>query len=290
MSSRGAQRRGICTWPDKVQIPRFARDDIRVFRAALCAVLSWGGAACAPVLSSGGPDPRAVQPERPSVATHAGTVAPGYLEIETGVEGDRDPGGSHGFTVPTELKIGLAPRAQLSVFLPVQSATGVPLGIGDFAAGIKWRLVDGVGPLQRFAILPTIKAPTGGDRGTNTTDFGLLLIDSRTIGPASLDLNAGITRRGGDGSTAPRTSTFWSASGALPLGGSFGWQLEWFGYPGTSGPAGNAPNVAVLTGPTFGVSRMLVIDAGVIVPIAGPQPRAFYVGLVTNLGRLLPER
>ena len=261
----------------------------KVFLPA-CEVLFPLLAGCAPALSSGGPGPRAVQPERPSVATHAGTVAPGYLEIESGVQGDRDPGGSHAFTVPTELKVGLAPRAQLSVFLPVQSATGIPLGIGDFAAGIKWRLVDGVGPLQRFAILPTIKAPTGGDRGTNTTDVGLLLIDSRTMGPASLDLNAGITRRGGDGSTAPRTSTFWSASGALPLGGSFGWQLECFGYPGTRGPAGNAPIVALLTGPTFGVSRMLVLDAGVIVPITGPQPRALYAGLVANFGRLLPER
>ena len=138
--------------------------------------------------------------------------------------------------------------------------------------------------------MPTIKAPTGGDRGTNTTDVGLLLIDSRTMGPASLDLNAGITRRGGDGSSAPRTSTFWSASGALPLGGSFGWQLECFGYPGTRGPAGNAPIVALLTGPTFGVSRLLVLDAGMIVPITGPQPHALYAGLVANFGRLLPER
>src|SRR5207248_10990623 len=129
-------------------------------------------------------------------------------------------------------------------FLPVQSATGVPLGIGDFAAGIKWRLVDGVGPLQRFAILPTIKAPTGGDRGTNTTDVGLLLIDSRTIGPASLDLNAGLTRRGGDGTRAARTATFWTAAGAMPIGGPVGWQLECFGFPGTSGPAGGAPTVA----------------------------------------------
>ena len=47
--------------------------------------------ACAPVLSSGSTtpvDPRQVQPERPTVATHAGTVAPGYLEIETGVESE----------------------------------------------------------------------------------------------------------------------------------------------------------------------------------------------------------
>ena len=258
-------------------------------RAAILAMTML--AACAPVISSGnGPDPRAVQPERPSVATHAGTVAPGYLEIETGIESDRNSDESHAFTIPTELKIGLTPRAQLSLFLPVQSATGIPLGIGDVAGGIKWRLVDGDGLLQRFAILPMVKFPSGGDRGTNTTDAGLLLIDSRTIGPASLDLNVGLTRRSGDGTSAPRTSTLWTASGGLPISGPLGWQLECFGYPGTGGAAGEAPIIAVLTGPTFNVARTLTVDAGVIVPITGPQPRAFYAGLVTNVGRLLPSQ
>ena len=244
--------------------------------------------ACAPVLSSGSPqpvDPRQVQPERPTVATHAGTVAAGYLEIETGVESDRNSDGSHGLFVPNEIKIGLAPRVQFSGFLPVQRQTGTSLGIGDVAAGIKWRLVDGDGPLERFAILPLIKFPTGGDRGTNTTDVGLLLIDSRQIGPASLDLNAGVTRHGGD-SPVPRTSTFWTAAGAIPVAGPIGWQLECFGFPGTHGPAGSAPVVAILTGPTLAVARSLALDAGIIVPVTGPQARAFYAGLVTNLGRL----
>jgi hypothetical protein len=245
--------------------------------------------ACAPVLSSGSPqpvDPRQVQPERPTVATHAGTVAQGYLEIETGFEADRNSDGSHGLLVPNEIKIGLAPRVQFSGFVPVQRLTGVPLGIGDLAAGIKWRLVDGDGPIQRFAILPLIKFPTGGDRGTNTTDVGLLLIDSREIGPASVDINGGLTRRGGDGSTVPRTSTFWTIAGATPVVGPIGWQLECFGFPGTHGPAGSAPIVAILTGPTLAVARSLALDGGIIVPVTGPQARAFYAGLVTNLGRL----
>jgi len=244
---------------------------------------------CAPVLSSGSTppvDPRQVQPERPTVATHAGTVAPGYLEIETGVESDRNRDGTHSFLVPNEIKIGLAPRVQLSGFIPVQGETGIPLGIGDVAAGIKWRLIDGDGPLQRFAVLPLIKFRSGGDRGTNTTDFGLLLIDSREIGPASVDLNAGLTRHGGDGSTVSRTSTFWTVAGAIPVAGPFGWQLECFGFPGPHGPAGTAPIVAVLTGPTLAVARSLALDGGIIVPVTGPQSRAFYAGLVTNLGRL----
>ena len=41
-----------------------------------------------PAPTVGADDPRAVQPERPSVATHAGTVAPGYVEIESGIERD----------------------------------------------------------------------------------------------------------------------------------------------------------------------------------------------------------
>jgi hypothetical protein len=258
----------------------------RLGLSVLGASSFWAVTGCAhPQPVDTGPDPRAVQPERPSVATHAGTVAPGYLELETGVERDHVSDGSHALLVPTELKVGLAPRTQLSVFLPVSSATGMPLGIGDVAAGVKWRLVDGDGPLQRFAILPTVKLATGGDRGTHTTDASLLLIDSRTLGPVSLDLNVGMTRRSGNGDTAPRTSTLWTGSLGIPVAGSVGWQLECFGYPGTHGPAGKPPIVAVLTGPTLGAWRTLALDAGVIIPVEGPQPRAVYAGGVYNLGR-----
>jgi hypothetical protein len=222
------------------------------------------------------------------VATHAGTVAAGYLEIETGVERDRNADDTHGLSVPTEIKFGIAPRAQLSIFVPTSSATGTAFGLGDVGAGIKWRLLDGDGPLQRFAILPTVKWATGGDRGTHTTDVGLLLIDSRSIGPLSLDINVGLTRRGGDASTAARTATFWTLAGGLPIGGVLGWQLECFGYPGTGGPAGTEPIVAILTGPTFAVWRSLAFDAGTILPMSGPQPRAVYAGLVANVGRLAP--
>ena len=246
---------------------------------------------CAASLSSGGaPDPRAVQPERPSVATHAGTVAPGYVEIETGVETDRNPDDTHALQIPTVVKVGVAPRGQLSIFVPMQRETGVSLGVGDVGAGVKWRLTDGDGPLGRVAMLPSFTWSTGGDRGTHTNAAGLLLIDSRSVGPVSLDLNVGLTRHGGDGTTAPRTTTVWTASSAIPVAGAVGWQLECFGYPGTHGPAGNAPIVAILTGPTLGAWRSLAFDTGVILPLTGPQPKAWYAGAVANVGRFLPER
>ena len=259
-------------------------DKVRVVLASTCL------AACAPAISSSnGPDPRAVQPERPSVATHAGTVAPGYLEIESGVEGDRNPDKTHALSIPTVFKFGAAPRVQLSVFAPALNQPGISLGMGDVGVGVKWRLIEGSDLFQRFAIQPSVKWPTGGDRGTHTTDFSLLLIDSRSIGPVSLDLNAGLTRRSGDGNDVPRTATLWTASSAIPIGGSFGWQLECFGYPGTHGPSGSVPIVAILTGPTLAAWRSVAFDAGVILPLAGPQPRAVYAGVVANVGRFLPR-
>jgi hypothetical protein len=79
----------------------------------------------------------------------------------------------------------------------------------------------------------------------------------------------------------------WAAAAGIPIRGAFGWALECYGLPGTSGPAGNAPIVALLTGPTFVVRPELALDLGIITPITGPQPHALYLGLVTSIGRFV---
>ena len=86
-------------------------------------------------------DPRAVQPERPTVATHAGTVATGYLEIETGVERDRFDPLTIGYGAPTVFKIGVGSRAQLSIGVPLSRPSRGSLGLGDMGVGVKWRFV-----------------------------------------------------------------------------------------------------------------------------------------------------
>ncbi len=230
-------------------------------------------------------DPHAVQPERPTVATHAYTVAPGYLEIESGVEHDDD--GSIG--IPTELKVGLASHVQLSLFAPVVRPPSVGVGAGDFAAGVKWRLFDDAPVLGRFAVLPSIKVATGSSaagRGTGTTDESLLLISSHDLGPVTMDLNAGYTWRSGNGANAPTRASLWTASFGGPLYASLGWTAECFGYPATHGGAGQPGSVALLAGPTLLARPWLAFDAGFIAPIAGPQAHALYAGVVYNVGRL----
>jgi hypothetical protein len=174
-----------------------------------------------------------------------------------------------------------------------QSVRGGSLSFGDLTIGVKYRVVDDDHLLGDFAILPAVKLPTGQESagaGTGTTDFSLLLISSRQLGPVSIDLNVGETRRSGDGSRAPNAAGIWTASFGFPVFGNVGWVAELFGYPRTSGIAGMPAIAAFLTGPTFSAREWLAFDAGVIAPITGSQPRAAYAGLVWNLGCALPRR
>ena len=235
------------------------------------------------------PDPRAVQPERPTVATHAGTVAPGYLEIETGIERDRLDAGDIGYGAPTVFKIGITSRAQLSIGAPVSRPAPGDLGFGDLSIGVKWRLVQGMPIVGDFALLPSNKFASGSSRrgtGTGTTDLSLLAISSHKFGDVAIDINAGYTRRSGNGSNAPRNATVWTFSSGIPLASGFGLAAECYGYPGTGGAAGQGPIVALLVGPTFVARTWLSFDAGMIIPVSGPQPRALYAGAVYNVGRL----
>jgi hypothetical protein len=236
-------------------------------------------------------DPHAAQPERPTVATHAETVAPGWVEIEAG--GTRSA--SHGVTnvqTPTVIKFGVASHLQLALSTALVAMSGPQVGtvgLGDASAAVKWRLLDHATIVGDFALLPVVKLPTGSVRrgtGTGTTDVSLLVVSSHDFGAVSLDVNVGATRRSGNGTTAPTTATLWTTSANAALWGGVSWVGELYGYPGTGGPRGQAPIVAVLTGPTWTVEKWLVLDAGVSPTLRGPQPTYVYAGLTWNIGRL----
>ncbi len=235
-------------------------------------------------------DPHEAQPERPTVATHAGTVAPGWLEIEAGAELDHYDDHSQGIGLPVTIKIGVTSNTQFSVFASgVQPSSDKDFQAGDLAFGLKWRLADDLPILGRFAVLPSIKLPTGSSAsgaGTGTVDGSLLLISSNEFGPVEINVNFGYTRRSGDGNAAPKSAALWTFSFGGPAVGGLGWAAELYGFPGTAGNAGKSPIVAILFGPTFTAEPWLVFDLGVIEPVAGPQPHAVYCGGVWNIGQL----
>jgi hypothetical protein len=262
--------------------------------AAACAalVLNVAGApAFAQAPAPPVPDPRAAQPERPSVATHAFTVAPGVFELEAGGTRQSEGALANYIAVPLLLKIGLGSRVQLDVGPGWQRNDDygrVTAGMTDLVLGIKWRLADDAPVLGAFAIQATAALPTGSaDQGTGTDEvaLNLLAISSRSLGPVALDLNLGYTWRGGDGTTAPTREAVWAVSTGFPVVGKLGWVAEVFGIPGTSGPAGGPPVVGFLTGPTLAVTRSLILDVGATFDITGYGDTAWFAGLTWNIGR-----
>lgn len=236
-------------------------------------------------------DPRLVQPERPTVATHAHTVATGFLELEVGLEADRFAPGRRSVVAPLVAKVGLASHLQMNVSttgFARAAAIGQESGVGDIGVGLKWRLLDDAPLLGDFALLPAIKLPTGSsDRGTGTgtTDVGITLISSHDLGPVAMDLNVAYVRVGSAGSSPASSSALWTASFGASVAGRLGWVAELFGAPTIDG-SGTPSSVELLTGPTYLVSNALNLDLGVIAPLRGDRPNAVYVGLVWNAGRL----
>jgi Putative MetA-pathway of phenol degradation len=255
-------------------------------------------------------DPHAAQPQRPTVATHAGTVAPGWIEIEAGIESDRYHDDTRGEIAPVLAKLGIASRLQLEVQAPGVWPPDGGTGMGDLSVAVKWRFLEDAPIVANMAVLPSVKFPTGSKdngAGTGTTDVGLLLISSHAlvipkVGSVPMDLNFGYTKRTGDGTEAPRQSLLWTASFGGRAWRPVGWVVELFGTYATSGPVGAETVVAFLTGPTVQVRSWLVLDVGVILPISGPepkivrgvtvdpvsgpQPRAVYAGVTYNISRV----
>jgi hypothetical protein len=236
-------------------------------------------------------DPREAKPERPTVATHAYVVAPGIVELETGIQFQRPVPASSLFSLPVLFKIGLGERVQLDIapgFVRTSSGDLASAGLGDAQVGVKWHLADRAPVVGAFALQALLKLPAGSvskGTGTGTTDLNLSLISSHTFGPFVLDVNAGYTLRSGDGSEVPTSATSWTCSSGVALTERIGWVAEVFGYPGTTGPSGAPAIVALLTGPTLVVDKRFVIDAGAIFNLTGFGGTAIYAGLTWNMGR-----
>ena len=251
--------------------------------SALFVLLVWA----APVSAQAPRNPRAAQPERPTVATHANAVAPGHVELETGAEWDRGSGGTSSWIAPVYFKLGLPDRLQLGIQQTLVQPVGANMGPADLTLAAKFQFAEGHAILADGALLAGVKFPVGAaGRTTETTDVTVMLISSRQIGSVGVDLNASYTRRSGDGSQAPRNATFAAVAAGWTLRGPLGFTAEVYGYPRTSGPAGAPTTVALLAGPMYRASESMVLDVGAIAKLAGDQPFALFLGVTWNMGSL----
>ena len=235
-----------------------------------CAVLA------APVSAQ---SPREANPERPTYATHAYAVAPGYLEVEQGLSVRGVSSYADGTSWDVAVKVGVTPNLQAEVFGPFYARGAGGGGVGDLGLALKVR-----GDLSRrvaIALVPAVTAPTGsGAKGLGAgRALGAATAVLSADLPASLhvDLNAGPA---GVGAGTPQWffSSSWSWSP-----GRLGLTAECFAYtPGAAGPRFEG----ILGAFTARVAPWVVLDAGGVRRIASGSPNSLFVGLTTNLGRV----
>jgi hypothetical protein len=232
-------------------------------------------ALCIPVvpLTLVGQSPRTADPERPSVATHAYAVAPGYFELEQGV---RSAGGITSWEF--NLKIGLDRSAQLGLFGTGFEHTTAASGVGDLGVGLKLR--RDVGHHAAAAIIPAITLPTG----SSVHGFGAGQALGSLVGVVSVDFPHAVHvdwNAGAMGIGAGKLQAFGDACVSWRVGR---WTPAVELYDITAGGAG--PRQAGLLGAvSLTVVEWLVLDGGGVAGLGGSANQAF-LGVTANLGRV----
>lgn len=230
------------------------------------------------VALQGPPPPWAANPERPTVATHAYTVAPGYAELEQGVRAFGLRKFSEFTAWDVNLKIGLDPGLQLNLFGLPYARSGAGGGLGDVGASLKFSRE--LSPKAAVAIVPAVTVPTGDNSrglGAGRTLASLVGVFSADLsGAVHLDANAGPM---GIGAGKP----LWFTSIGLSFGGSVGVATELFDF--TSGGAALRQR-GFLGAVTITVSPSVVLDVGGVRGLVDGTPHQVFVGLTTNLGAI----
>ena len=222
--------------------------------------------------------PRAANPERPTVATHAYTVAPGFAELEQGARAFGVHGLREGTAWEFNLKLGVTRGVQLGFFGAGYLRTASGTGVGDM--GVALKLARALPERSAVALVPAVTLPTGDERrglGAGRALESLVAAYSADL-PAQLhfDANAGPV---GIGAGTPQ----WFTSLGLSRGGPLGLATELFDF--TAGAAGQRQRGflgAVLV--TF--AEWVVMDAGGVLGLTVETPDQLFVGLTTNIGRI----
>jgi hypothetical protein len=236
-----------------------------------------------------------INPDRPDLTTSAELVPAGALQLETGLEYERERSGGaptrRQVTVQAVLRAGLATRLEVSLEgepFVWQRAADDDRGSGDYTLALKYRLYappeDSGAPtlaLRPFVKLPVARAPIGSER----PDAGALLLMSLGLPwGLGLDVNAGAAAIGQtrpDGFMAQGVasgSLSWAATERLAAIADFFFATK----EDRDGRASLVATAAVV----YKLTPRLAFDAGMRTTLAGPgRDWSAFVGLSARFGR-----
>lgn len=234
-----------------------------------------------------------IAPDRPDLTNGTKTVAPGVLQIETGLQYARTRVG--GGESERRLGLQLALRTGLTDTLEAQIA-GEPLvrlrgaaddtGSGDLVLALKYRFLEARGGWPALGIQPSVRVPVAGAPiGTERPDFTLLALASFDL-PArfDLDVNAGVAAVGQTRPGGYLLQGLASASLSREIVSGLSAFTELVFASRAERDARNA--VGLNAGIIYLVTKDLAFDGAMGTSLAGPGPDyAVTAGLSVRFGR-----
>ena len=228
----------------------------------------------------------AATPYRPTVSNPADLSAPGWLEIETGVQRDK---GSDARTVsvPYLLKYAFTPDWGVLVggdaYLRNTAADGTTAsGFGDTQFLVKHRREVAEG--RAFGFEAGVRAPTAkAALGSGMTDYLFNGIFSTDLGAAHLDVNVGPTWVGRRDPGTGRIE--WNAAAALSTAIAEGWNIA--GELSGTRRQGEANQSQFLMAVAWSASKRTVFDAGFVRGIGDSSLKwSAFAGVTMLVGQL----
>ena len=229
-----------------------------LLRAGLaCAALALCSAARAD-------DSTSVTPYRPSVSTPAALSAPGWLEVEAGVQSSRADDPARRESLPYTLKLAFTPDWGIriggdAVVHQVGADDSSVRGGGNTTVVLKRRFA--LNDASAFGLESGAKLPTArAGLGSGHTDIGLNGIYSTDFGDNwHTDINLLATRLGGADSGVSRWQNGWAAALSRNVTERWGVVGE---FSGTH-QGGNASTTQALVAASYSVSKGVTLDIGV---------------------------
>lgn len=219
-------------------------------------------------------DDDVINPDRPNVANSSQVVGNGRVQLETGLQWDRQRDTDahvRTLTTPTLLRIGLSDALELRVETAGRTiahasdpATGAHTASADWAdgaAGVKWHLVDQDGMRPSVGLIAEAALPTGSRtvRGTGLRPFLNVPAEWDLGHDWSLGLMPGVGRDGDDAGARYTYGVF-----AASLGKAFSERLHGFAElaaPRIARAAHGGSQTVVDTGASWLLSRDCQLDA-----------------------------
>ncbi len=238
--------------------------------------------------AAGADDEPSTTPYRPSVSTPAALSAPGWLEVEAGLDHSHD-GSARRDSIPTTLKLAFTPdwgvRISADSWVHQRDETTRSSGIGDTGIVLKRRFA--IDDAQAFGLEAQATVPTarrGLGSGSGKADYGVNAIYSADFASNwHTDINLLGTRLGRIEPTASRMQWLWAAS----LSHAFDDRWSMGGEFSGTRQRGAADSSQFLVAVSYNLSKRLTLDAGAARGLrSGPPSWSAFTGFTWLAAKL----